>query len=125
MVPTILKHNIYGSIISDCCGRQWAKNPHNEKLEKFEGVDFKRWQQKMLFYLTTMNLTHVVKEEVPKADKNPMTKETLSAIKAWNHSEFCCKSYILNGLDDNLYDIYSTCKTAKKLWDSLEKKYKI
>ena len=29
---------------------------HGEKPEKFSGTDFKRWQQKMLFYLTTLNL---------------------------------------------------------------------
>ncbi|KAB2595903.1 hypothetical protein D8674_031353 [Pyrus ussuriensis x Pyrus communis] len=37
----------------------------------------------------------------------------------------CKKNYILNSLDDNLYDVYSLCKTAKKLWESVEKKYKI
>ncbi|KAM0981546.1 hypothetical protein ACFX1S_014763 [Malus domestica] len=54
-----------------------------------------------------------------------MTKETVMAIEAWNHSEFCCRNYILNSLDDNLYDIYSLCKTVNELWESLEKKYKI
>ena len=29
---------------------------HGEKPEKFNGTDYKRWQQKMLFYLTTLNL---------------------------------------------------------------------
>ncbi|CAL2270866.1 unnamed protein product [Prunus armeniaca] len=24
-----------------------TKNPHDEKLEKFKGIDFKRWQHKM------------------------------------------------------------------------------
>lgn len=98
---------------------------YSEKPEKFKGLDFKRWQQKMLFFLTTMNLIHVVKEETPKSNENPMTKETVMAIEAWNHSEFCCRNYILNSLDDNLYDIYALCKTAKELWESLEKKYKI
>ena len=32
---------------------------HGEKPEKFNGVDFMRWQQKMLFYLTTLNLCEV------------------------------------------------------------------
>ncbi|XP_070677966.1 uncharacterized protein [Malus domestica] len=98
---------------------------YSKKLEKFKGLDFKRWQQKMLFFLTTMNLAHVVKEEAPKSNENPMTKETVMTIEAWNHSEFCCMNYILNSLDDNLYDTYSLCKTAKELWESLEKKYKI
>ncbi|KAL2504527.1 Retrovirus-related Pol polyprotein from transposon TNT 1-94 [Abeliophyllum distichum] len=30
--------------------------PYGEKSKKFNGVDFKRWQQKILFYLTTLNL---------------------------------------------------------------------
>ena len=32
--------------------------PHGEKPEKFTGTDFKRWQQKMLFYLTTLGLAN-------------------------------------------------------------------
>ncbi|XP_070667846.1 uncharacterized protein [Malus domestica] len=95
------------------------------KTEKFKGLDFKRWQHKMLFFLTTMNLAHVVKEEALKSNENPKTKEIVMAIKAWNHYEFCYRNYILNSLDDNLYDIYSLCKTTKELWESLEKKYKI
>ncbi|XP_070660616.1 uncharacterized protein [Malus domestica] len=102
-----------------------AMPKYSEKPEKFKGLDFKRWQQKMLFFLTTINLAHVVKEKAPKSNENPMMKETVMATEAWNHSEFCCRNYILNSLDDNLYDIYSLCKTAKELWESLEKKYKI
>ncbi|CAN6715569.1 unnamed protein product [Malus baccata var. baccata] len=98
---------------------------YSEKPEKFKGLDFKRWQQKMLFFLTTMNLAHVVKEEALTSNENLMIKETVMAIEAWNHSEFCCRNYILNSLDDNLYDIYSLCKTSKELWESLKKKYKI
>lgn len=30
------------------------------KLEKFVGVDFRRWQNKMLFLLTTLNVAYVV-----------------------------------------------------------------
>ncbi|KAM1493880.1 hypothetical protein ACFX10_025604 [Malus domestica] len=100
-----------------------VKNPLPEKPEKFKGVDFKRWQQKMLFFLTTMNLAHVVKEEAPVVTELPADKDMLSAIDAWTHSEFLCRNYILNGLDDCLYDVYSSCKTAKDLWDSLTKKY--
>ena len=39
-----------------------SKNPSDEKPDKFNGTDFKRWQQKMLFYLTTMNLANITRE---------------------------------------------------------------
>ena len=37
-----------------------------EKLEKFNRLNFKRWQQKMLFYLTTLNLTRLLTENALK-----------------------------------------------------------
>ncbi|XP_060210819.1 uncharacterized protein LOC132637800 [Lycium barbarum] len=37
---------------------------------------------------------------------------------------FLCKNYILRGLEDDLYNIYSNVGTSKELWDALEKKYK-
>ena len=77
-----------------------VKTTHAEKPEKFKGVDFKRWQQKMLIYLTTLNLAHVISQEKPVAEELPITKDTLNAIDAWTHSEFLGRNYILNGLDD-------------------------
>ncbi|KAK9084381.1 hypothetical protein Scep_030852 [Stephania cephalantha] len=102
-----------------------SANPKDERPEKFKGLDFKRWQQKMLFWLTTMNLANIVKEEVPKSDEDPLSRETLLTIEAWRNSDFLCRNYILNRLDDTLYDVYSECKTAKDVWDLLEKKYRI
>ncbi|CAL9000416.1 unnamed protein product, partial [Prunus brigantina] len=58
-----------------------SSHNHAEKPEKFNGIDFKRWQQKML-------------------------------------------NYILNGLSDALYNVYSPIQTAKALWESLDKKYR-
>ncbi|KAK4404257.1 hypothetical protein Sango_0794300 [Sesamum angolense] len=42
----------------------------------------------------------------------------------WGHGDFLCKNYILNSLSDTLYNVYSSAKTARVLWESLEKKYK-
>lgn len=71
-----------------------------------------------------LKLSSILKEDCPITPQDKQTKETVSATEAWKHSDFLCRNYILNGLDDSLYNVYSTFKTSKLLWESLEKKYK-
>ncbi|KZV49453.1 hypothetical protein F511_13228 [Dorcoceras hygrometricum] len=97
---------------------------HTEKPDKFNGLDFKRWQQKMLFYLTTLNLARFLTEEVPTLKEGEQNAESVSAVEAWNHSDFLCRNYVLNGLSDALYNVLCEKKTAKELWESLDRKYK-
>ena len=87
---------------------------HVEKPEKFKGSDFRRWRQKMLFYLTTLRVSNVLTENEPKPpvaqDGAPPTQIQVAAhqreIEAWRNNEYNCRNYILNALDDSLYDIY-------------------
>ena len=68
-------------------------NPKPEKPGKFDGTEFKWWQQKMLFYLTT--LARFLQEDPPEPETD-----------AWTQCDFLCRNYILNGLDDSLYNVY-------------------
>ncbi|KAL0342471.1 UNVERIFIED_CONTAM: Retrovirus-related Pol polyprotein from transposon TNT 1-94 [Sesamum calycinum] len=95
-----------------------------ERPEKFSGNDFKRWHQKMLFYLTTLNLARFLSEEVPVVSEGETDTQKRAAMDAWGHGDFLCRNYILNGLSDTLYNVYSSATTARALWESLEKKYK-
>jgi len=97
---------------------------HNEKPDKFSGLNFKTWQQKMLFYLTTLNLARFLKEDPPTVREDEVDAQAFHAVDAWNHSDFLCRNYVLNGLADGLYNVYSSKKTAKELWESLDQKYK-
>ena len=97
---------------------------NGEKPKKFTGTDLKRWQQKMLFYLTTLNLARVLYEDDLMLKEGETDKQVQAAMGAWNHSDFLYKNYILNSLDNTLYSAYSPIRTAKELWESLEKKYK-
>ncbi|KAK3033160.1 hypothetical protein RJ639_036344 [Escallonia herrerae] len=54
----------------------------------------------------------------------PILIATVAAVDAWKHSDFLCKNYILNGLNNALYNVYSPIVNAKTLWESLERKYK-
>ncbi|KAL6326062.1 hypothetical protein AAG906_000937 [Vitis piasezkii] len=88
---------------------------------KFSGLNFKRWQQKMLFYLTTLNLARFLTEDAPKLKEDEHDIQVISAIDAWKHSDFLCRNYVMNGLADSLYNVYSDKKTAKELWESLDR----
>ena len=97
---------------------------HGEKPEKFNGNEFKRWQQKMLFYLTTLNLACFLQEDAPALKENETDRQVVAAVEAWKHADFLCRTYLLNGLDNKLYNVYCAFNTARELWESLDKKYK-
>ncbi|KAL2486766.1 zinc knuckle (CCHC-type) family protein [Abeliophyllum distichum] len=50
--------------------------------------------------------------------------QAVSIVEAWKYSDFLCQNYVMNGLTDSLYNVYTTMKTAKELWESLDRKYK-
>nr|XP_009782249.1 PREDICTED: uncharacterized protein LOC104231026 [Nicotiana sylvestris] len=77
-----------------------------EKSGKFSSIDFKRWQMKMLFYLTTLSLQRFIKEDPPIMAENTPDDERLVVTEAWKH-----------------YDFF-VMETSKALWNALEKKYK-
>ncbi|XP_060667883.1 uncharacterized protein LOC132799606 [Ziziphus jujuba] len=95
---------------------------HANKLKKFNGVNFKRWQQKILFYLTILGLAKYLTEDALLSEKES-DRETLMAVDAWNNSDHLCRNYVLNGLSDALYRIYCGTKSAKELWEILDRKY--
>ncbi|GJW27413.1 DNA polymerase zeta catalytic subunit-like protein [Tanacetum coccineum] len=106
---------------------------HVEKPKKFKGSDFRRWQQKMLFYLKSLHVSYVLTDCEPidpylVDGQNVPTEAQMTdyerAASQWNHNEYNCRNYILNALDDSLYDIYSTFEIAREIWESLEKKYR-
>ncbi|KAI3772078.1 hypothetical protein L6452_03252 [Arctium lappa] len=78
----------------------------------------------MFFYLTTLNLAHYLTEDAPQVPEGQYDVQVVSAVEAWKHSDFLCRNYVLNGLVDALYNVYSASNTSKELWQSLEKKYK-
>ncbi|KAF3683230.1 putative glucan endo-1,3-beta-glucosidase A-like [Capsicum annuum] len=70
-----------------------------EKSKKFSGIDFKRWQQKIFFYLTTLCLQRFTSEDAP---------EEL-------YSEWSPRQPL---------QCLSGTKTSKELWGALEQKFK-
>ena len=53
-----------------------------EKPENFNGLNFKMWQQNMLFYLTTLNLVRFFTEYAPKLKEDERDIQVISVVNA-------------------------------------------
>ncbi|KAL6501575.1 hypothetical protein OROGR_026708 [Orobanche gracilis] len=84
-----------------------------EKPEKFSGVDFKRWHQKMLFYLTTLGIPIFLKDDPHVVSETETDRTKRFAYDRWCNNDFICRNTILNGPIDSLYNVYSQIKTSK------------
>ena len=88
---------------------------HAERPDKFKGGNFKIWKQKMIFFLTTLNLAKVLKEVAPVLAEDETDATVVAAEQSWRYQDFLCKHYILQSLDDTLYNVYCSKESAKAL----------
>nr|GEZ35434.1 zinc finger, CCHC-type [Tanacetum cinerariifolium] len=93
-----------------------------DKLVKFEGQDFRRWQKKTHFLLTTLKVVYVLSTPSPEWHEDETLETTRKRMK-WENDDYICRGHILNGMSDSLFDIYQNIGSAKELWESLESKY--
>ncbi|GJY85447.1 zinc finger, CCHC-type containing protein [Tanacetum coccineum] len=93
------------------------------KLEKFEGVDFRRWQKKMHFLLSSMSVVYVLTTLMPEDGSDNLTVDQVKKRIKWDNDDYVCRGLILNGVSDSLFNIYQNVETSKELWDNLEAKY--
>ncbi|GJT96809.1 zinc finger, CCHC-type containing protein [Tanacetum coccineum] len=92
------------------------------KLDKFKGHDFRRWQKKMHFLLTTLKVVYVLTKSMPELVED-VTVEAIRIRAKWENDDYICRGHILNGISDSLFEVYTNVESAKELWDSLESRY--
>ncbi|GJU23853.1 zinc finger, CCHC-type containing protein [Tanacetum coccineum] len=92
------------------------------KLDKFERHDFRRWQKKMHFLLTTLKVVYVLTTLMPELVEDA-TMEAIRIRAKWENDDYICRNHILNGMSGSLFDAYTNVESAKELWDSLKSKY--
>ena len=74
------------------------------QLDSFDGSNIQRWQQKVLFLLTSLKVANVLTKLCPDWEEKP---GSLYARKKWKEDDYLCKSHILNLVADNIYSLYS------------------
>nr|GFA53336.1 zinc finger, CCHC-type [Tanacetum cinerariifolium] len=66
-----------------------------DKLVKFEGQDFRRWQKKMHFLLTTLKVVYVLSTPSPEWSENENLETTRKRMK-WENDDYICRGHIMN-----------------------------
>ncbi|GKB65556.1 hypothetical protein Tco_0921742 [Tanacetum coccineum] len=92
------------------------------KLDKFKGVDFRKWQKKMHFLLSSMSVVYVLTTPILE-DGDDATVEKLRNRAKCDNDDYVYRGLILNGMSDSFFDTYQSVESSKELWDSLEAKY--
>ncbi|GJW02817.1 zinc finger, CCHC-type containing protein [Tanacetum coccineum] len=57
------------------------------KLDKFEGVDFRKWQKKMHFLLSSMSVVYVLTTPIPEDGENA-TMEQIRKKNKWDNDDY-------------------------------------
>jgi hypothetical protein len=100
----------------DCCDRLLITSfAATLKPNAFDGSNYKRWHDRMLLWLTAMNISHVAKGKPEQF--TPDEEQTFTAV------DNLFRGAVISLLVKNLVDFYLTVASGKELWDVLETKY--
>ena len=100
-------------------------NPDVLKLDRFDGTNFTRWKDKLLFLLTELEIAYILSSnlpEIPLPSEND-TEEVVANRKKREEDEVRCRGFILNSFSDRLYDLFRPIKSPQEIWNDLENKY--
>ena len=102
-----------------------AMNQDFVKLDRFNGTNYTRWKDKMIFLLTTLKIVYVLDPNMPEI--SAATLDDSDQVKAdrvkREEDELLCRGHILNTLSDRLYDLFASIKSLREIWSALEFQY--
>ena len=96
------------------------------KLDRFDGTNLTRWQDKLKFLLTALKIFYVFNPElapIPEPTEED-TDERRAERKKQQEDELICRGHILNALSNHLNDLYTSTQSTREIWNALEFKYK-
>ena len=96
------------------------------KQDKFDGTNFAHWKDKLMFLLTALKIVYILDLNLSKLPEptDEDTDQVKGEHKKREEDEVVCKGHILNTLFDRLYDLFTSTKSPKEIWEALEFKYK-
>ncbi|GKB66244.1 zinc finger, CCHC-type containing protein [Tanacetum coccineum] len=88
------------------------------KLDKFEGVNFRRWQKKKYFLLSSMSVMYVLTTPIPDDSGDDPTVEQVRKRAKWDNDDYVCRGLILNAEDASSKKFLVSNFTNYKMTDS-------
>ncbi|KAJ4955578.1 hypothetical protein NE237_012361 [Protea cynaroides] len=97
------------------------------KLDYFDGTNFNRWKDKLLFMLTALKIAYVLDPNLKDLleSKDDDSNQLKAKQKKRVDKEVLCRGHILNTLSDRLYDLFTNVQSPKEIWKALEFKYNV
>ncbi|KAL0349918.1 UNVERIFIED_CONTAM: hypothetical protein Sradi_4141000 [Sesamum radiatum] len=81
------------------------------KLVCFDGSNYPRWKDNMMFLLTFLKVTYILDPNEPAlAAKENESNDVKAAHLKREQDELLCCGHILNTLSDRLFDLYASLK---------------
>nr|GEW76617.1 zinc finger, CCHC-type [Tanacetum cinerariifolium] len=68
-----------------------------DKLDKFEELEFIRWQKKMHFLLSSMSVVYVLATHIPEDGGDDATVEQIKKNNKLDNDDYVCRGLILKG----------------------------
>nr|GEX99814.1 hypothetical protein [Tanacetum cinerariifolium] len=93
------------------------------KLDKFEGHDFRRWQKKMYFLLTTLKVVYVLTTPMPELLEDDTVEAIRRRAKLARKNELKAHGTLLMALPDKHQLKFNSHKDAKTLMEAIEKRF--
>ena len=88
-------------------------NPDVFKLDHFDGTNFTRWKEKLIFLLTKLGVAYLLSPNLPAiAEQSEGENEEIKVSrKKRTEDEIRYRGYILNSLSDRLYDLFRSIQS--------------
>ncbi|GKC32269.1 hypothetical protein Tco_1039563 [Tanacetum coccineum] len=101
------------------------------KLDKFEGVDIRRWQNALLALQHECGSIATAMKHMAlnfakfEGDGENATMEQIMKRNKWRNADYVYRGLFLNVMSHSLFEIYHNVESSKELWDSLDAKYMV
>ena len=83
------------------------------KQDCFDGMNFVRWKDKMMFLFITLKISYILDLNLPEiSTSTPKNNNQLKADhKKQDEDEWLCRGHILNNFSNYLYDLFISIKS--------------